>query len=667
MKYRFAIMLLGSAFLFVDSRVSAMDKTVAADGKSEVRSQPARSAARDLPVEAESSVSAAMGREDYSYKISARAGYAKAENAQNHMSTVFRTDGVHICAGAARLEVRFAGYGYGDTAPAARAVAPHASLNRVEYRRGSLTEWYVNGPLGLEQGFTLAVPPERKQGGPLTLALALSGDLRAVAESDTDLALQDHDRREILRYAGLSSYDARGKKLRTWVEVRDRQVRLRVEDAGAVYPVVVDPWLQKAKLSASDGTWQSLFGDSVSVSEDGTVVVIGAYQTNVGKNLQQGAVYVFTKPQKGWSASSQFTAKLTTSDGEAGDLFGQSVVISADGKTIVIGALNATIDLHLQQGAVYVYTIPATGTWATTNTYTAKLTASDGASYNWLGNSVAFDGISVVAGAYGAAVGSNYYQGGAYVFTEPSGGWTNMTETAKLTASDGQSGDLFGYSVSADNGVAAIGAVQATVAGQTWQGAAYVFLEPSGGWVTENEAAKLTASDGQSEDQLGASIAISPDATTVVSGAQAANVQGNVGQGAAYVFLEPTGGWSSVYSINETAKLTASDGVEDDYFGTSVAVNFSANTILAGAPLAPYSDTEQYIGPGPGKSYTYLKPSTGWASTSAYTQELTASAGVNGDEYGFSVGLNKNTLAIGACYATVKKNFQGFTYVDAIK
>src|SRR5208283_2297941 len=204
MKYRFAIMLLGSAFLFVDSRVSAMDKTVAADGKSEVRSQPARSAARDLPVEAESSVSAAMGREDYSYKISARAGYAKAENAQNHMSTVFRTDGVHICAGAARLEVRFAGYGYGDTAPAARAVAPHASLNRVEYRRGSLTEWYVNGPLGLEQGFTLAVPPERKQGGPLTLALALSGDLRAVAESDTDLALQDHDRREILRYAGLS-------------------------------------------------------------------------------------------------------------------------------------------------------------------------------------------------------------------------------------------------------------------------------------------------------------------------------------------------------------------------------------------------------------------------------------------------------------------------------
>jgi len=487
-----------------------------------------------------------------------------------------------------------------------------------------------------------------------------------IAESDADLTPQDHGGRETLRYAGLTNFDAGDKQLRTRAEVRDRQVRSRVEDAGAVYPVVVDPWLQKAKLSASDGKWNSLFGNSISVSRDGKLVVIGACQSKIGKNLGQGAVYVFAKPQNGWSGISQFTAKLTTSDGEAGDSFGQSVAVSTDGKTIAIGAPYATINKQAQQGAVYVYTVPASGVWATTNTYTAKLTASDGANFSWLGSSVALDGISAVAGAFGAAVGSNYYQGAAYVFTEPSGGWTNMTETAKLTASDGQAWDLLGYSVSANNGVAAIGAVQAAVAGQAARGAVYVFVEPSGGWVTENEAAKLTASDGQSEDQLGASIAISPDATMVVSGAQAANVQGNAGRGAAYVFLEPTGGWNS--SIDETAKLTASDGVEEDYFGTSVAMNFDAGTILAGAPLAPYSNTQQYTGPGPGKSYTYLKPSTGWASTSAFTQELTASAGVNGDEYGISVGLNTNTLAIGAGYATVKKNeFQGITYVDAVK
>jgi trimeric autotransporter adhesin len=666
MRYRFAIILLGWAFWFGGEQVLATDKPVAADGKGEVPSHLAQPTAGNFPVDAQSSISAALGREDDSYQISARAGYTKAENTQNQINMLFKSDGVHIRSGAATLKITFAGYGYGDAVSAARAVAPHASLNRVEYRRGLLTEWYLNGPLGLEQGFTLAAPPERKQGGPLTIALALSGNLKALADSDTDLVLQGHDGQTILRYAGVASYDAMGKPLRTWVEVRDRQVRLRVDDAGAVYPVVVDPWLQKAKLSASDGKWNSLFGSSLSVSRNGNLIVIGACQSEIGKNLGQGAVYVFTKPQNGWSGISQFTAKLTTSDGQAGDSFGQSVAISADGNTIVIGAPNATIKKQAQQGAVYVFTVPATGIWATTNTYTAKLTASDGANYAWLGSSVAFDGISAVAGAYGAAVGSNFYQGAAYVFTEPSGGWTNMTETAKLTASDGQAWDLLGYSVSANNGVAATGAIQAGVAGQASQGAAYVFVEPSGGWVSENEAAKLTASDGQSLDQLGASIVLSPDGTTVVSGAQAANVQGNAGQGAAYVFLEPTGGWSG--PMNESAKLTASDGIEDDYFGASVAVNFSANTILAGAPLAPYFNTQQYTGPGPGKSYTYVKPSTGWATTSAYTQELTARTGVNGDEYGMSVGLNANTSAIGACYATVKKNtFQGLSYVNALR
>ena len=655
MKYRLAIMLLGLVFGFSSVKVSATDDS--AGNRSE-----ARPAAHGVPVGAQSIVSAVVGRDELDYKITAHAGYATAENARNHLTAAFRTDGVHIRAGTAEMGIAL--LGCGDTVRGARRVAPRAHLNRVEYRRGSLTEWYVNGPLGLEQGFTLAVPPERKRGGPVTVTLELSGDLKPIAGSEKDLTLQDRDHHEILSYAGLTSYDAKGKSLPTWVEVRDRQLRLLVEDAGAVYPVTIDPWLQKGKLSASDGKWNSLFGNSVSVSHDGTLISVGAPQSEVGKNVSQGAVYVFTKPTKGWLATSQFTAKLTTSDGNAGDLFGESVAISADGKTIVIGAPYVTINKQAQQGAVYVYTVPATGTWTTTDIYTAKLTASDGANYAWLGSSVAFDGFSAVAGAYGAAVGSNFFQGAAYVFTEPSGGWTKtMTETAKLTASDGQAWDLFGYSVSANNGVAAIGAVQAAVGGQAAQGAAYVFVEPSGGWITETEAAKLSASDGQSDDQLGASIAVSSDATMVVSGAQAANVQGNAGQGAAYVFLEPAGGWSS--SINETAKLTASDGNQDDYFGASVSMNFNANTILAGAPLAPYSNTQQYTGPGPGKSYTYVKPTTGWASTSAYTQELTSRTGANGDQYGISVGLNTNTLAVGACYATVKRNtLQGIAYVD---
>jgi len=46
------------------------------------------------------------------------------------------------------------GYGYGKklNAPAAPKLAGDGT--RLEYRRGDLTEWYVNGREGLEQGFT---------------------------------------------------------------------------------------------------------------------------------------------------------------------------------------------------------------------------------------------------------------------------------------------------------------------------------------------------------------------------------------------------------------------------------------------------------------------------------------------------------------------------------
>jgi hypothetical protein len=553
-------------------------------------------------------------------------------------------------------------YGYGDAMRNASKAVPQASQNRVEYKRGGLTEWYENGPLGVEQGFTLAQAPVHKRVGPLTIAMALSGDLTATADADgSEVMLKDHNQQASLVYGGLTSYDANGKELRTWMEVHGKQVQLKVDDAAAVYPVVVDPWVQVARLTTSDGSSFDYLGSSISVSQDGKTILVAAAQKEVGTNLQQGAVYVFAQPAKGWATTSTFQAELTTSDGKSGDNFGTSVALSADGKTIVVGAPQASINSKVYQGAVYVYTEPGTG-WATTNQFTAKLTASNGAAYDWLGGSVAFDNVSVIAGAYGHMVGSNPYQGEAYVYT-PTGGWSSMTETAQLTSSDGQPWDLFGFSVSAFNGVAVVDAVQAAINGQASQGAAYVFVAPSTGWIDATQNAKLVASDGAPGDLLGASIAISSDTTTVVAGAEAASVGGNSGQGAVYVFVEPTGGWAGG-PLNQTAKLTASDGLQLDYFGASVALNFEANSIAVGAPLAPYSTSGKYIGPGPGKVYTYLKPQGGWANTSTYSQKLVVSGGKNGAQYGISIGTNANTLAAGTVNATIAgKTSQGAAFI----
>src|SRR5439155_1428560 len=146
------------------------------------------------------------------------------------------------------------------------------------------------------------------------------------------------------------------------------------------------------------------------------------------------------------------------------------------------------------------------------------------------------------------------------------------------------------------------------------QGAAYVFVKPGGGWASGPETAKLTASDGAPGDELGQSVAVSGDGATVVAGAPATS-----NQGAAYVFAKPGGGWASG---PETAKLTASDGAPGDDLGRSVAVSGDGSTIAAGAPDSSH-----------GAAYVFVKPGGGWANASQ-TAKLTASDGAAGDRLG---------------------------------
>ena len=174
---------------------------------------------------------------------------------------------------------------------------------------------------------------------------------------------------------------------------------------------------------------------------------------------------MFTEPGSGWANMTQ-TAKLTASDGAADDDFGDSVSIS--GNTVVVGAADATVGANSGQGAAYVFTEPGSG-WANM-TQTAKLTASDGAAGDDFGFSVSISGNTVVVGAPNATVGGNAGQGAAYVFTEPGSGWANMTQTAKLTASDGAAGDDFGYSVSISGNTVVVGARRATATADTRPG-----------------------------------------------------------------------------------------------------------------------------------------------------------------------------------------------------
>ena len=150
-----------------------------------------------------------------------------------------------------------------------------------------------------------------------------------------------------------------------------------------------------------------------------------------------------------------------------------------------------------------------------------------------------------------------------------------MTQTARLTASDGAANAYFGYSVATSGNTVVVGAPQAAVSGNSAEGATYVFTQPAAGWTSMIQTATLTASDGAADDEFGCSVAIDGDA--VVVGSPDATVDGNFAAGAAYVFVEPAAGWAS---MTQTAELTASDGAAMANFGQAVSI--SGNTIVVG-------------------------------------------------------------------------------------
>ena len=268
-------------------------------------------------------------------------------------------------------------------------------MSEYAYAEG-ITAWYVNGPLGLQQGFTLARRPGGGA-GELEVRLALSGAVSAEVSADGRSALlRQVGGGESRRYGGLYVYDAGGRELSARLSSGPGGLSIRVDDRGAQYPIVIDPVIEQAKLTASDGMADHHFGYSVSVSGD--TIVVGAHGDD------NGSAYVFEKSSGGWTE----VAKLTASDAAEEDYFGYSVSVS--GGTIVVGAHG---DGDSNSGSAYVFEKSNEG-W----TEVAKLTASDAAVDDGFGLSVSVSGDTIVVGS-DRDDGNAHLPGWAYVFEKP--------------------------------------------------------------------------------------------------------------------------------------------------------------------------------------------------------------------------------------------------------
>src|SRR5882757_8577354 len=139
----------------------------------------------------------------------------------------------------------------------------------------------------------------------------------------------------------------------------------------------------------------------------------------------------------------------------------------------------------------------------------ATLATTDDLAGNFNDIVAAIDGNTVVV--TGAFLGES-----AYVFDKSSAGWHSMTQTARLTPSNAQAFS-FGHSLAVSGNTIVVGASQETIGSNADQGAVYVFVKPAAGWVDMTETAKLTSSDGGTNDLFGKSVGISGN--VIVAGA----------------------------------------------------------------------------------------------------------------------------------------------------
>ena len=558
-------------------------------------------------------------------------------------------------------------YGYaGMERDVDRARAVSTAGQHIRYVRDELLEeWWINDRRGLEHGFTLRERPAcaADVACPLIFTLAVRGALRPEPTSDgRSVRFVDARGRAVVTYAGLLVVDANGAELPARFERSDDGLALSIEDAGARYPLTIDPVVQQAYLKASSSDAGDAFGSWVAVS--GNTVVVGAPfedsgATGVNGNddddstPDSGAAYVFIRDGTSWSQQ----AYLKASNGRPGDEFGQSVAISGD--TIVVGARFASFNI----GAAYVF-VRSGSTW----NEQAILSASNADFGDRFGSSVAVSGDTIVVGASfedSAATGVNGIQsnnnrpdsGAAYVFVRSSGTWIQQ---AYLKASNTGTLDEFGAAVALSDDLVLVGAPSEDSDAEgvngnqgnnslSGSGAAYVFVRSGSTW---SQQAYLKSLVSTGPGFFGTTVAASGN--TVAAGASA--------NGRTDVFVHNGSSWShqfhvsmldhpsvalagdvlvigtSVYMRNGTTwrlddELEASNPNPDDRFGRAVGV--STDAVIVGAPLedGPASGVNGPQGdglPDSGAAYAYqliVCPQSAVAFRNAGTNPVSYSAG----------------------------------------
>ena len=555
-----------------------------------------------LPLTAQGPVSRALGADEPAYRVRAwQGGFAAVSRAQD-LSVSFDRAGVSVSSGATRVGLSLQAVGYGGALTTLGAIAPRIRANRVVYPHPDLSEWYANGPLGLEQGFTIPAAPPGHPAGALTLAIALSGNAHAALAPGGQSITLAHAGGPALRYTGLTATDARGRTLHAWLQLRGQQLLLHVAARDALYPLRIDPLIQQgAKLTGNEEAGEASFGYSVALSSDGNTALIGG----PGDDGGVGAAWVFTREGTTWS---QQGAKLTGGEEAGAGHFGYSVALSADGNTALIGGPRDNGEVgKAYVGAAWVFTREGTA-WSQQG---AKLTGGEEAGAGHFGYSVALSAegdTALIGGSY-----DNKSVGAVWAFTREGTTWTQ--QGPKLTGTEETGEGSFGESValSAEGDTALIGGPYDSKG----VGAVWAFTREGTAWTQQGP--KLTGKEESGGGWFGYSVALSADGNTALIGGQFD--RGNVG--AAWVFTREGTAWTQ-----QGPKLTGKEESGGGWFGYSVALSADGNTALIGG-LFDHA--------GVGAAWLFTREGTTWTRQGP---KLTGKEELGEGHFGYSVALS---------------------------
>jgi hypothetical protein len=457
-----------------------------------------------------------------------------------------------------RLDALNCGGEHQKLSPGRREIA----RNRVSYTRPELglDEWFVHGPLGLEQGFSL-------EGNPcpgkheVVLEVRASGGLVPRLDDATKGVRFERDGAPTgLRYDELHAKDAAGKTLRSWMTVEDERIALHVDTSEARFPVVIDPllWQQQATLEPSEENWSPsndhIFSTSVALF--GKTALIG-HPHNSSQGERSGAAYVFVRSGTTWNQQ----ARLVASDGVEGTNLGWTVALGEN----IAAISNSWMGVGFPPSAVYVF--ERTGScWV----QKAKLSSPDQEKNDYFGGSLAIDETTLLVGSAGAA----------YVFERERGSWV---QKQKLTTALAQPDALFGSSVAIEGDAILVGASGTFTS--SLPGAVYVFHRDASGW---SEQTKLLPPESLSRDHFGTSVALRNNTALV----GAPGVFGGI-EGAAYLFSRDDEIWTY------QTKLACPDSTQGFDFGHGVAIDGDLAVIASldryGAGHAHQNDAVAYV------------------------------------------------------------------------